>query len=145
MSDITPISFGMPVDVLSNAMTGASMEHEAVANNIANVNTPNYHRQTVNFKEALAQAQGTPASPDDLALVTNDDRQFAIGAAQPPTPFAPTVEDDTTTAMRTDGSNVDVDQEMAQLSQNSAYGQTMAQLLQVQFTRLREAISEQVV
>ena len=43
--------------------------------------------------------------------------------------------------MRVDKSNVDVDQEMARLSQNSAYGQTMAQLLQVQFMRLREAIS----
>jgi flagellar basal-body rod protein FlgB len=45
--------------------------------------------------------------------------------------------------MRTDGNNVDIDQEMAELSQNSGYSQTMAQLLQVQFMRLREAITEQ--
>lgn len=45
--------------------------------------------------------------------------------------------------MRADGSNVDVDQEMANLSQNSGYSQTMSQLLQVRFMRLREAITEQ--
>jgi len=50
---------------------------------------------------------------------------------------------DETDQMRPDGSNVDVDQEMAQLSQNSGYSQTMSQLLQVQFMRLRQAITEQ--
>ena len=44
--------------------------------------------------------------------------------------------------MRVDGSNVDVDQEMAKLSLNSAYAQTMGQLLQNQYSRLRQAIQE---
>jgi flagellar basal body rod protein FlgB len=44
--------------------------------------------------------------------------------------------------MRVDGSNVDLDQEMAKLSLNSAYSQTMHQLLSTQYARLRQAIEE---
>ena len=141
MSDLSGIGFGSTVDMLSNAIAGADAQHAAIANNIANVNTPGYHRQTVSFKDALAQAEGDPSSSGELSMLTNDDRQ--IGAAGSAQAFAPQVETDQTDQMRADGSNVDVDQEMAQLAQNSGYGQTMSQLLQVQFMRLREAITEQ--
>mgnify|MGYP001385543849 CR=1 FL=1 len=142
MSDVNAVGFGSTVDMLSNAISGADMEHGAIANNIANANTPNFHRQSVSFKDALAAAAGNPSSGDDLALATNDPRQFGAtaGSAQP---FDPQVTADETDQMRPDGSNVDVDQEMAQLSQNSGYSQTMSQLLQVQFMRLRQAITEQ--
>jgi flagellar basal body rod protein FlgB len=46
--------------------------------------------------------------------------------------------------MRIDGSNVDVDQEMAKLSINSGYAQQMATLLTNQYTRVRKAIAEEV-
>ncbi len=142
MSDINAVGFGSTVDTLSNAISGADMEHGAIANNVANANTPNYHRQSVSFKDALAAAAGDPSSGEDLALATNDARQFG-GNAGTVQPFDPQVSVDETDQMRRDGSNVDVDQEMAELSQNSGYSQTMSQLLQVQFMRLREAITEQ--
>ncbi|MGZ3522099.1 MAG: flagellar basal body rod protein FlgB [Vulcanimicrobiaceae bacterium] len=143
MSDINALGFGSTVDMLSNALTGAGMQHQAISENIANVNTPNYGRQSVSFKEALAAAQQTPADPDLIAMKTDDDRQFAIGGPQAAAPFNPQIQVDKTQQMRADGSNVDVDQEMAELSQNSAYSQTMAQLLQGQFKRIREAVTEQ--
>jgi flagellar basal-body rod protein FlgB len=118
------------------------MQQTAIAENIANVNTPGYRRQSVSFKDALAAAEGDP-SGDDLGMLTDSDRQFALGSQAAPQPFDPQVQVDTTDKMRVDGSNVDVDQETAQLAQNSGYSQTMAQLLQVQFMRLREAITEQ--
>lgn len=142
MSDINAVGFGTTVDMLSNAISGADLQHEAIAQNVANVNTPNYRRQTVSFQEALAAAAGEPIASDEPALKVDSDRQFGSGngAGQP---FDPQIQIDDTDQMRVDGSNVDVDQEMAQLSQNSGYSQTMSQLLQVQFMRLREAITEQ--
>lgn len=130
--------FGTTVDLLGNAIAGADSEHAAIANNIANVNTPGYRRESVSFKDALAQAEGDTQN-GDLAMLSNDGRDLGGD----PAAFAPTVQIDTVDRMRADGSNVDVDQEMAQLSQNSSYSQTMSQLLQVQFMRLREAITEQ--
>jgi flagellar basal-body rod protein FlgB len=142
MNDITGVSFGSTVDTLSNAVAGANLEQTAIAENIANVNTPGYQRQSVSFKDALAAAAGDPAS-NDLGMKTDSERQFALGAQAGPQPFDPQTQIDTTDQMRADGSNVDVDQESAQLAQNSGYEQTMSQLLQVQFMRLRQAITEQ--
>ena len=140
---ISGISFGQPVNILSNAISGAGLEQEQIANNIANVNTPNFRRSSTSFKDELAASIGTPAEPDVLGLKTDDSRQFAIGDAAMPQPFDPKPHVDMSTQMRQDKSNVDVDQEMAQLSTNSSYQQTMAQLLQEQYKRIREAIQEQ--
>jgi flagellar basal-body rod protein FlgB len=142
MSDISAVGFGQTVDTLSNAIAGSDLQQTAIAENIANVNTPGYRRQSVSFKDALSAAEGDPTT-DDMGMKTDDARQFALGAQATPQPFDPQTEVDTTDKMRADGSNVDVDQEAAQLAQNSGYSQTMSQLLQVQFMRLREAITEQ--
>ena len=115
--------------------------HASLANNIANVNTPNFRRSSVSFKEALAATEGAPPDPDALAMITNEQRQIAADGASAPIPYDAKPQVDETTQMRVDKSNVDVDQEMAQLSTNAGYGQTMEQLLQVQFMRLRETIS----
>jgi flagellar basal-body rod protein FlgB len=143
MADISGISFGQTVDLLGNAIKGADLEQDQISNNLANVNTPNYRRSTTSFKDALAASLGTPASDDGLALKTDDDRQFTIGAAQPPVPFDPQATVDETVQMRVDKSNVDIDQESAKLSANSGYEQSMSQLLSAQYKRLREAIQEQ--
>ncbi len=134
------ISFGQTVGMLKNAIDGASTAHSTIANNIANVNTPNFQRSDVSFKEALAAADPGPGDPDALELVTSSDRQFSADGTEGAQPFAITTKVDDGTQMRVDGSNVDVDQEMAKLSLNSAYAQTMGQLLTNQYSRLRQAI-----
>jgi flagellar basal-body rod protein FlgB len=136
------ISFGQTVGMLKNAMSGSAEAHSVMANNIANANTPNFHRSDISFKEALAATEATPGDPDQLALTTTSARHIAIGGAQDPEAFAITTSVDETQQMRVDGSNVDVDAEMAKLSLNSSYAQTMGQLLQNQYSRLRQAIQE---
>jgi flagellar basal-body rod protein FlgB len=136
------ISFGQTVGMLKDAMSGSADAHAVMANNIANANTPNFRRSDVSFKEALAATEATPGDPDQLALTTTSDRHIAIGGPQDPEPFAVTTSIDATQQMRVDGSNVDVDQEMAKLSLNSSYAQTMGQLLTNQYSRLRQAIQE---
>ncbi|HKE36466.1 MAG TPA: flagellar basal body rod protein FlgB [Candidatus Baltobacteraceae bacterium] len=143
MSDVGGISFGPTVDLLNNAVEGAGREQVQLANNLANVNTPNFRRSTVSFKDALAASLGAPANPDELTMATDDDRQFNINGAVAPVAYDPKAQVDETTQMRVDRSNVDVDQEMAQLQQNSGYQETMAALLKNQYAWLRESIEEQ--
>lgn len=143
MADINPLSFGQTTELLGNAIKGAGLENAQISNNLANVNTPNYRRSTTNFKDALQASLGNPASTDEMTLATDNDRQFALDGAEMPTPFDPQATVDSTIQMRVDGSNVDVDQEMARLSENTGYSQTMSQLLQEQYKFLREAITEQ--
>lgn len=41
---------------LSSALDGLAMRQREIANNIANINTPNYHANRVMFEDALAQS-----------------------------------------------------------------------------------------
>ena len=137
------LDFGFVPSVLKNALDGASLSHAAIANNIANVNTPGYARFDVAYKKALAAMEPTPPDPNQLSLVVTNPKMIEINGEIPAQPFSVTasrVEDPT--RMRVDGSNVDLDQEMAMLTQNSAYQQTMAQFLSTEYTRLRSAIEE---
>jgi flagellar basal-body rod protein FlgB len=134
--------FGRTVGMLKNAMDGAGATHGAIANNIANVNTPNFRRADVSFKDALAATEPPDPSSDELALVTTSDRDIPVSGAQGSADFKITTTVDQTQQMRLDGSDVDVDQEMAKLSLNSAYAQTMGSLLQTQYTVLKAAIEE---
>jgi flagellar basal-body rod protein FlgB len=136
------ISFGSTVSLLKDANRGASETHSAIANNIANANTPGFLRSDVSFKEALAAEQGKPADPDELALSTDQPDQIPSGGELPPVPFAVTTTVDRSEQMRVDGSNVDIDQEMAKLTINSGYSSMMHELLSNQYTRLRRSITE---
>ncbi|MDM7889251.1 flagellar basal body protein [Curtobacterium sp. RHCJP20] len=41
---------------LQSALDGLSLRQRTIANNIANINTPNYHAEKVRFEDALAQS-----------------------------------------------------------------------------------------
>ena len=139
MGDIT---YGQTVDMLKNALSGASETHSVLANNIANVNTPSFKRSDVSFKEALAASVPEPPDPNELQLVITNDKFITTDPAAKVIPFKTTSSVDDSQQLRLDGSNVDIDQEMAKLSLNAAYRQTMGQMLGTQYTRIREAIQE---
>jgi len=142
MSDMPPISLGQTVAMLKDAGRGSRETHDVIANNIANINTPGFKRSDVSFTEALAAELPRYDDSSELALVTDNDRQIPAGPDFEAQPFNISTSIDDTQVMRPDGSNVDLDQEMAKLSLNSSYGQTIHALLSTQYTRIREAIQE---
>lgn len=44
------------MNALSSAMDGLALRQRTIAQNIANVNTPDYHAKVVSFENALAQS-----------------------------------------------------------------------------------------
>ena len=136
------ISFGDTVTMLKDAGRGARETHDTIANNIANINTPGFKRTDVNFREALAAELPKYDDDSELALVTDNDKQIPAGPDFQAKPFEISTQLDDTQAIRVDGSNVDLDQEMAKLSMNSSYSQTIHTLLSTQYSRIREAIQE---
>jgi flagellar basal-body rod protein FlgB len=44
------------INALSSALDGLALRQQTIAQNIANVNTPNYHAKVVSFENALAQS-----------------------------------------------------------------------------------------
>jgi flagellar basal-body rod protein FlgB len=142
MSDMSSSMFGTTVSMLKDAGRGAHDAHDVIANNIANINTPGFKRSDVSFKEALASELPRYEDSSELALVTDNDKQIAQGPDFEAKPFAISTSLDETQQLRVDGSNVDLDQEMAKLSLNSSYSTTMHTLLSTQYSRLRQAIEE---
>ncbi|GIV15894.1 MAG: flagellar basal body rod protein FlgB [Armatimonadota bacterium] len=123
--------FGGHYPLLKQALYACALRQEAIAHNIANVNTPGYRRVDVSFEEFLRAAQQTP-------LRTTDQRHFVL----PPAPLAnPQVTPDENAPMRPDGNTVDIDDEMAQLAENQIRFQALSQLITGRYQSLRTVIT----
>lgn len=124
---------------LTAAMRGASMRQTALAQNIANADTPGYKRIDVAFEGALAKALETDreaiAAARDIARPTGfPARERAVDQVMPE------IVRDGTTTVRVDGSNVDPDNEMSELAANQLAYNTVTALLDARFTQMRSVI-----
>jgi len=106
---------------LERALGGAALRQEAIATNLANVNTPGYQRQDVNFADSLAQA-------------------FAAGSRTLVADVRPTINADADAPMRADGSTVDVDQEAAAQAENGLQYEALSAVLKSRMAILRSAL-----
>ena len=105
---------------LERALEGASMRHSALSENLANVNTPGYRRQDVDFHSALQAAM--PFGKDAVAA----------------TSF--TTETDGSSPVRADGNSVDADVEASQLAQNALEYEAISKVLGARDDILRSAM-----
>lgn len=126
----------LTTEVLAASLRGHNARNTAIANNIANAETPGYKRIDVSFEAALAQA----VESDRSRLSRSKSSLSTFGGASAVDDFTPGVRSVTTTTMRVDGSNVDPDDEMAQLSANALAHQTVVSLLDKRFAQFRTAI-----
>jgi flagellar basal-body rod protein FlgB len=127
--------------VLTQAMAGYSARNTAIANNIANADTPGYKRVDVSFESALADA--VDADRDRLKMDVGSSISAIDGSevTRRVDEVAPNVMSTDTTTMRVDGSNVDPDDEMARLSANQLASSTVVSLLDKRFAQFRTAIT----
>lgn len=100
-------------------MQAATIRQEVIANNIANVNTPNFRKSVVNFEDLLAREIYGEEPDGKLNMVRTHDKHLPFK----PLEFhaEPTIFHDTTNIMRVDHNNVDIDVEMATLAKNQLY------------------------
>ena len=139
-TDVLEQIFGSPnFNYLPRAMTAASMRHEVISHNIANVNTPNYRRSVLDFEDLLAKELYGEEPDGKLQMVRTHDEH--LPAAQLPFHAEPTIYQDNTTIMRTDDNNVDIDIEMASLAKNQMYYNAAVNQFGGYITILRNAIT----
>lgn len=119
------------INLYNKALDASWLKNEALSNNIANVNTPNYKRETVEFEEVLKRAMGNSLSPmtrtheKHMPLVTN---------------VNPVIVKEKNTSFRKDGNNVNIDTEMARLAENQIKFETITKQLNSNIKRIRMAI-----
>jgi flagellar basal-body rod protein FlgB len=104
------------ISALTSALDGLSLRQRAIADNIANVNTPNYHAKRVAFEEALA-----------ASVRAGDGRVAAtVGESLEPT--------------RLDGNNVNLDTETLSSIDTVLRYQFASQAINGSFSSVRTAL-----
>lgn len=122
------------IDIFKKTMDASWMKNEAISHNLANVNTPGYKRQTVNFESILTDYLKL-GSGTQMAL-TNERHMTTNG----PLGLTPRIETVTETSFRTDQNNVNVDIEMSELAKNQIKYAALTDQLNGQMTRLKTVI-----
>ena len=60
------------MNALSSALDGLALRQRTIAQNIANVNTPNYHAKVVSFENALAESVQAGSGAVTAETTTSD-------------------------------------------------------------------------
>lgn len=135
-----PLSLDAYLGVQQDALKVQSKRMEVLAKNLANVDTPNYKAQDIDFKTALAQA-GSPGA--SLQLTTTSSNQIGnnattgdidtSGALKYRVPLAPSL----------DGNTVDAQMEQAAFADNTVRYQATLTFLTGSLKDLMTAITGQ--
>ena len=97
------------INVLGKTADAAWQRNELISNNLANVDTPGYKRQDINFESQLRQALG------NSRYQTMDDKVSHLRSSS----LKPRVYTDSANfSFRLDGNNVDVETENVELASN---------------------------
>lgn len=143
-----------PADrLLEKGLELARTRHEAIANNLANVDTPGYKRKDVDFASVFAaelsrEARGTSAtggaeSAPTLALARTHAKHLpGVARADGGLNGDVRLVEDGSTSFRVDGNNVDIDAEMAKLAENTIYYQAVAQQIDRRFRMTLAVVDE---
>lgn len=96
-------------NLLRKSLDASVLRGQTIANNIANVNTKDYKRRYVTFEETLEE------SKKNISLYTTNEKHISdsddYGEIE--------VKQDDSSSMRTDGNNVDIENEMTNLAANT--------------------------
>lgn len=119
------------INVLDKAADASWLRNEAIANNIANVDTPYYKRQDVNFEDALSQAlKWTHFADLDSQVHNVSMRRLSVS----------TYTDIPSWSYRVDDNNVDIDTENAELAANQIKYNGITNGIRAEFQNLRTVI-----
>ena len=109
------------MELMKKMLDYSAARQKALANNIANVNTPGYQRIDVEFEREL---KSVLSLKDEKAMKNLRFKQVRTKE----------------TTMRNDGNNVDIDMEMAKLSENALVFNIYSTLLKRKFQGLKNII-----
>lgn len=118
------------VNVLEKAADASWTRNEVINNNIANVDTPNYKRQDVEFQTYLAKEMTGSGTLDQKVANTNLN-----------TISSSIYTDNANLSYRLDGNNVDIDTESANLAENQIRYYALLDSMTQEFSRIKTVLS----
>ncbi len=135
--------FGSAIEVMGRALCLRAKRNTIISSNIANIDTPGYKAKDMNFRqvmdsyleEKMGIRSGGSQAERDIAIKTTHPNHISAK----PKKVEPSVD---VSKERGVPNNVDLDEEMAKLSENNIQYQLTAQMLIKKFEILRTAITE---
>lgn len=126
------------MEAVERSLDGLALRTEALAANVANVHTPGYVKQAVEFEQSLQEALEVASRPP---AASNE-----IGVTEPTADVLLTwqpkmAKDSASSAQRLDGNTTPVETEMSTLAHNGIKYNAVAVALQKEF-QLLKAISQ---
>lgn len=111
-------------EALSVGIQGTELRQQALADNIANIDTPGYKRQDVSFQSALQSA------------LNSDDPASQVEAVQP------TTYTDGSGEVGVNGNNVSLEQEMTDISSNELLGAALTNTMTARMAIFKTAVTD---
>lgn len=121
------------INVLDKAADAANTRNEVLANNIANVDTPNYKRKDVSFQNYLEQAL-IGAEPLSTRVAEVNTHLSDFGGV--------TYTDSSVLSYRLDNNNVDIATENAYLAENQIRYNALVEQIGQEFNRYKTVLSK---
>ena len=128
MTSASNVNFSGADSYLQAAMSGLAARQRAIANNIANADTPNFKASEVRFEDALKTAisRGQANSTIDQSSLNRTISRSSLLDA---------------TSTRADGNNVDIDREMELLGEANLNYSALTQVMSSRIGILRNVIN----
>ncbi|NYF24223.1 flagellar basal body rod protein FlgB [Sporosarcina sp. JAI121] len=123
--------FGTTISQLERGLDFSATKGKVIAQNIANIDTPNYKAKSVSFKEVLADAK-----ENSLEAYRTDARHIAFRSHT----TNPGVFNYSNLRYRQDGNGVDMDKEQADLAANQIYYNAVVDRISGKFNSLQNVI-----
>ncbi len=111
---------------IERGLDAAWLRNNVISQNIANVDTPGYKRKVVQFEEFLSSEMKTGRISHGRSGLSGDGIRI--------------IEDPAESSYRSDGNNVDIENEMALLAANSLRYNTLIQRINGDFQKLKMVI-----
>ncbi|HEV7663653.1 MAG TPA: flagellar basal body rod protein FlgB [Chloroflexota bacterium] len=128
MPNSSNVNFSSADSYIRAAMGGLTARQRAIANNVANVDTPNFKTSEVHFEDALKTALGKakPNKPVDQTALNSTISHASLSGAS---------------STRGDGNNVDIDREMEMLGEANLTYSALTQVMSTRIGILRNVVS----
>jgi len=119
---------------LEKSLDASWLRNEVIANNISNVDTPNFKSSSVEFESILEdklKGKGIEMKKTKTGHISQEEMELK-----------PRVVLNEDTTVRMDGNNVDIENEQINLAKNTIYYNTLVQKIGEEFNRIKYVISE---
>lgn len=123
--------FGGTISNLEYGLKYSTLKNKVIAQNIANVDTPNYKAKDVSFKKMLSDA-----NEKSLSAYRTDERHYNF-TSKVSTPGVYSVDN---YSYRSNGNGVDMDEQQASLAENTIYYNALIERISNKFSTLNTVI-----